>query len=125
MDTRKRFEAALAQVRVIQKNPSLLALAALVGHRNETGRSEEAYRMLIEIGAPPATAHAILEGWITGENARLGPVKVSVELEAAVWLASFIPGAARIDFTEALLAAGGLSEIPPQDQGAKATKKGA
>lgn len=53
---RARFRSAV-------RNQGFRAFVSLVGNRHQAGASLDAFRMLVEVGAPPATAHAVLEGW--------------------------------------------------------------
>ena len=47
----------------VHRNPGFIAFSSLLGQRIQSGNSVDAFRMLTDLGAPPALAHKIVDGW--------------------------------------------------------------
>lgn len=86
----------------IRSSPGFLAFSRILGERIEGGRTVEALRMLTDLGADPALAHQIIEGWVREDTRRLGHLGVSKHLEAAIRFAHFIDNVARYNWPELL-----------------------
>jgi hypothetical protein len=47
----------------VRRNPGFVAFSSLLGQRIAAGRSVDAFRMLVSLGAPEQLAHKIVETW--------------------------------------------------------------
>lgn len=75
----------------VRSRPDFLAFARILGLRIAAGRSLDAYRMLVDIGSPPGTAHGIVEGWPVEQTQRRTPAGIlTLPEEAACRLCLFI-----------------------------------
>lgn len=98
----------LARVRL---RPAFRLLSDVVGERARKGRSVEALRMLVSIGASPGVAHQIVEGWpATAAGSRVPGL--TVDEEAACRLASFVADLDAHDWPELLTRAITAAERP-------------
>ncbi len=95
------FADRLARLAIVSACPGFLAFARIVGLRIQNGCTLDAYRMLLEVGAPPELAHKIVEGWPTPKTAELAEL-MPLPAEAAVRLSFFIPEYATAPWPELL-----------------------
>lgn len=86
----------------VRASPSFCAFSAIVGLRVRDGNSTGAYRMLVAVGAPPARAHAVIEGWPLEACGHLEAAGVTLAEEAACRLACFVGRLDRHDWSERL-----------------------
>lgn len=106
----------LARLETVNACPGFLAFSRIVGLRIADGRALDAFRMLVEIGAPPELAHKIVDGWPTPETAELVAI-MPASTEAAVRLSFFIPEYATAPWPELLSRAARVAAAQREEEG--------
>lgn len=80
--------ATVDTLKAIRASSGFAAFAAILDRKIRSGFAAQAFAMLEAVGAPPAVAWGLIDGWPEeASGLEVGPLVVGRELEASLWLA--------------------------------------